>query len=245
MIASLFYGFSLPLRAASLVLTRPRLILWSAFPVAITIALYVYALAGIRAWMQAHVLAWLTGVGLDPNGWAALGVLALTHVVLFVIGGATFSSVAVLLSSPFNDFLAESAEPYAVPPLPPAAPATWRSRARLIAIDMAKTAAALTMAILTLLVSWVPFLDVVALTMTFLLLTFQFISYPQTRRGVRLGAGLKFLFRHFFACAGFGATLAILFAIPFISCFFLPLAVVGGTLLVARAPGSAALTPLR
>ncbi|MCC7443144.1 MAG: hypothetical protein IT285_16045, partial [Bdellovibrionales bacterium] len=64
-------------------------------------------------------------------------------------------------------------------------------------------------------------------------------------RGVALGEGLRFLARHFFACVGHGATLTVLFAVPFLGSFVLPIAVVGGTLLVARAPGSAAAAPLR
>ncbi len=35
------------------------------------------------------------------------------------------------------------------------------------------------------------------------------------------------------------------FAFPFLSSFILPLAVVGGTLLAARAPGSSHITPLK
>ncbi|MCR4313075.1 MAG: hypothetical protein NUV58_02410, partial [Candidatus Roizmanbacteria bacterium] len=77
------------------------------------------------------------------------------------------------------------------------------------------------------------------------LVTFQYISYPQTRRDVGIRQGAKFLWHHIYACTGFGSIFLLLFAIPFLSSFVLPLAVIGGTLLAARAPGSPQLSPLK
>jgi uncharacterized protein involved in cysteine biosynthesis len=46
------------------------------------------------------------------------------------------------------------------------------------------------------------------------------------------------MWRHPFACAGFGAVTLLLFSIPLLSVVALPLSVVGGTFLYARAAGS-------
>ena len=73
-----------------------------------------------------------------------------------------------------------------------------------------------------------------AIVLALLLLTFQYVSYPQTRRGENLGTSLAFLGRHFWACLGWGASMTVLFMIPLLSAFMLPIAVVGGTLLYAR-----------
>jgi uncharacterized protein involved in cysteine biosynthesis len=74
---------------------------------------------------------------------------------------------------------------------------------------------------------------------------FQYTSYPQTRRQERLGHGVWFLLRHAWACSGFGATITLLYAVPFVSSLALPVAVVGGTLLVARAGAGATMPRLR
>jgi uncharacterized protein involved in cysteine biosynthesis len=83
-----------------------------------------------------------------------------------------------------------------------------------------------------------------AFAVAFLLVMFHYI-YPQTRRGLGFRYGLGFLWRHAYACLGFGASISFLFAIPFASSFALPLAVVGGTLLVARAQLHPSLSRLR
>ena len=110
-----------------------------------------------------------------------------------------------------------------------------------IFIDIVKSIASAGVGIIALLLSWVPIVNIFAFALAFLLVAFQYISYPQTRRGIGLIDGAGFLRRHFFASVGFGTTVTILYMIPFLSSFMLPLAVVGGTLLVARAGGSPAL----
>jgi uncharacterized protein involved in cysteine biosynthesis len=118
-------------------------------------------------------------------------------------------------------------------PAPPELP--WTAKIRLIGIDLVKSVFAGIAAIIALLVSWIPGLNLIAFFVSFLLIAFQYVSYPQTRRNLPLREGLAFLRRHTFACAGFGLAMSLLFAIPVVSAFCLPLAVVGGTLLVARA----------
>ncbi len=78
--------------------------------------------------------------------------------------------------------------------------------------------------------------------MTFLLVTFQFVSFPQTRRGEGVLDGIRFLGRNFWVSLGFGMSIAFLFALPLVSTLALPIAVVGGTLLYAHARQGAKLT---
>jgi CysZ protein len=156
-------------------------------------------------------------------------------VALLIAGAVTFSLVATIVASPFNDFLAEAAEPFAEPPLPAVVTRGWRHQLRLLRIDLLKSALAGLTTLLALLLAWVPGLNLLVFALAFLMVTFQFISYPQTRRGVTVRGGLAFLWRHAWACAGFGLVISALFSLPLIASLALPLAVVGGTLLVARA----------
>ena len=64
-----------------------------------------------------------------------------------------------------------------------------------------------------------------------LLHTFTFITYPQSRREQGLLQSLLWIKDHFYLSLGFGVMSFILFSIPVIDFFALPISVVGGTLL--------------
>jgi uncharacterized protein involved in cysteine biosynthesis len=238
------YGFTLPYRALRLVLTAPALLFWSVLPVALTLALYVWGIAVLQAWVLDWLLSLLPSIGLEPGGWVARIAGLVTWVVLALVGALTFAFASTLVAAPFNDVLAARTERHAVPPLPPP-PAGAGGQLRLIWIDLGKAVAATVAGFAAMVLALVPVLNAIAVIAVCLLVCFQYTSYPQTRRHVRLAAGARFLLHHAWACTGFGAAVSGLFAIPFVSSFALPLAVVGGTLLVARAPGGDGLPALR
>ena len=234
-INSLIFGLTLPFQAGTLILRRPALLGWSILPIAVTLGLYTWIIhalnVALQTWMQAHFLAWHW----NPSGWGAVIFSGFLHILLILVAAISFSFVASIAASPFNDFLAEAAEKWGSPPLAPVQDRTILIKARLIMIDAGKSLAATIAGLAALLLAWVPLVNAVTFLLTFLLISFQYISYPQTRRSQGLGDGVRFLWDHPFACAGFGATMALLFSIPIVSSLSLPLAVVGGTLLVARA----------
>lgn len=197
----------------------------------ITTALSVFILYRFQDAAQAAMLRYFEVWGVPQEGWMSLVATVAIRILLFIGGALTFSFAATIIASPFNDFLAEAAESQLARPLPPATVTGWRVKARLLAIDGAKALATLAFGILALLLSWVPVLNVIAFAMTFTLLAFQFLSYPQTRRGIGLNRSLKFVGRNWPAVLGFGAAQMFLFSIPFLSAFFLPVAVVAGTVL--------------
>jgi uncharacterized protein involved in cysteine biosynthesis len=243
-VRSFWYGFTLPYRALRLVLKVPALLFWSLLPVALTMALYVWGIAVLQAWALDQLLSLLPVIGLDPGGWVAWTVGLMTWVILALVGALTFAFASTLVAAPFNDVLAARTERYAVPPLP-APPIGAAGALRLVWIDLGKAAAATMAGFAAMLLALVPLLNAIAVIAVCLLVCFQYTSYPQTRRHVRLAADVRFLLHYAWACTGFGAAVSGLFAIPFVSPLALPLAVVGGTLLVARAPGGDGLPALR
>lgn len=242
--SSLWFGIALPWRAFRLILSQPKLLLWSLLPIAITLVLYAFALNSLQSLAHAQMLGILDRWGVQPAGFVAFLFRLAIDLVLLVLAAVTFSFTAGIAAAPFNDFLAERAEYWATPSLTPAPKRDWRGHARLILTDIGKSIGALVLTILALLVSWIPVIGVLGIAATFLLVSFQFASYPQTRRGQGFGEGLGFVGRHALACLGFGAAIATLFSIPVIGVLALPVAVVGGTLLVARAPGTTTLPRL-
>lgn len=234
-IRSFLFGVTLPLQSVSLMMRQPRLWLWSAFPLAIALALYIFGLRELQNWATVELQSLLSSHGVNSESWIATLALLLARIVLVILGVILFSTVSAIATSPFNDFLAEATESLTSPALPVVRAQGLGHRARLILIDLAKTLAAALASLSALLLSWLPVVNALALLLTFLLICFQFISYPQTRRGEGLGQALGFLWRHLFACAGFGAAFSFLFAIPIVGALTIPVAVVAGTILYAEA----------
>lgn len=225
---SFFFGISLPFRSALLIAAHPRLLFWSMFPIAIGLAFYIWVLAGVKT----LVMGWISS---QFAGWLAAILLTATWIFMVLIGVFCFTIVVTIIASPFNDFLAESAEPLAAPPLPPVPGSGLGYKVRLLMIDIFKSLLAGVMAIITLVMSWAPGLNIIAAFMTLLLVAFQFLTYPQTRRGEGIAQGIRFIFAHIFSVTGFGLITTLLFSVPFLTAFMIPIAVVGGTLLYARA----------
>lgn len=240
-IRSFFYGFTLPLRSLRLILSKRVLLIWSLVPIALTLALSIWGVTWMKAKLVVIGMGWLESFGFAPESLTVRAAMFLLQVVLFVLAAVSFSLIAGVLASPVNDFLAESTEEHCETSLPtlPSESRTLRWRLRAVWIDVVKTCFIAGIQIFLILIGvlafWVPGLNMIPFLAAFWLLTYQFVGYPQTRRGQGFIASLPFLYRHFSACLGFGMVNGILFAVPLLSAFVLPLAVVGGTLLFARA----------
>jgi len=237
MIADLFYGFTLPVRALRLILKKKRLLAWSVLPVFLTLALSIWGVAAAKSTIVAWGVDWLAGLGYAPGSLGVQAAVFFFQLVLFVLAAISFSFFAGIIAAPFNDLLAESTEPFTTPPLPPA-PTGIHGKFRAFVVDAVKTTLVTALQIFFVLVGllglWLPGFNLIPFALAFWLLAFQFISYPQTRRGEGVRDSIRFLFKNGFATFGFGAALGLLFPIPILSSFVLPLAVVGGTLLYAR-----------
>ncbi len=230
---SFWMGLKLPLEAAKLIISKPVLFFWSLFPIVLSLILYIYVIIDLQSWAKNAVLHYFLMWGLNPQGWLAWMLLILTKLMLFVVGALTFTFIAGAISSPFNDFLAESTEKVTGLVVPEGATALT-FKIKIIFIDLLKTAFATGASIAAVIVSWIPVINIFAFALAFLLMAFQYVSYPQTRRGQGIREGLWFLWKHSYVCMGFGMSLSVLFALPFLSFLMIPLAVVGGTLLFAK-----------
>lgn len=229
---------TLPFRAARLILTSRVLLIWSLIPFLITLTLYIFLLGWLQDWSKQVLLGVMASWGWDPQGWASAIVLFFSKIMVFIFAALTFSFTAALVATPFNDFLAEKTEARSLPPLPPAPFLSWAEQLKVFLIDLGKTLLAAFFSFLAFLFSWVPILNVIALLITFGLVAFQYLSYPQTRRRMGVGESMRFILRYPFASVGFGSVISVLFAVPLFSVLILPVAVVGGTLLFARASDS-------
>ncbi len=242
---SLWFGFTLPYRALKLIFINKSLLFWSALPLVLTFILFIYGISQLQDWAVALLQESVAGLGFGPDSWIGWFFVLSGKIILWMVAALTFIFTSSIVASPFNDILAKRSEEFTETPLPPVTNKSLKQNVQLIGIDLFKTATAFIAAVFAIIFCWVPVVNVFAFILAFLLVTFQYISYPQTRRSIGLREGVKFLWNHIYACTGFGAILSFLFAIPFLSSFVLPIAVVGGTLLAARAPGTSELFRLK
>lgn len=218
-----------PIRAVGVIVQSPKLMMWSALPMAILIivlSLVIYAiLAGLGTWLTAA----FTGFFASYAGVAATIVQILVAITLLYLSVFSLTILVSLFASPFNDLLAEATErELGVPGVPGA------SASRLIRVfflDLRKTALTLTLSIAIGLFMLIPVVGLIGLLATALINTFTFVTYPQSRRETGVRDSIAWVRANLPASLGFGLTLVVLFSVPVINLFSIPLAVVGGTLL--------------
>jgi uncharacterized protein involved in cysteine biosynthesis len=234
MIQNFFLGVTTPVHALRLILRNRSLMVLSLLPMLLTLVLYFFLLQYLREVVAAALSSGIAGMGLNPEAGYAVIVSVIAQILLFFVAAITFGFTANIVAVPFNDLLSERTERFVDRPLPPPQASTLGVQLKHFAIDLGKTLVAAALSIAALLFSFIPVLNIVAFVVVTLLLAFQYVSFPQTRRGVGTRAGFAYLRTHFWACFGFGLAIGFLFAIPIVSILTLPLGVVGGTLLVAR-----------
>lgn len=234
MLGDFWFGISLPFRALRWIASDLKLTLLSLFPAILTLVLYVFLWRLLMGTLEEQIARAFMAWGWNPRGFGADAVLWLSRLMLMLTGAWSFSFCAAILSLPFLDFLAERAETVVPPGLPPVPSAGWKTRAVWLSRDVVKTLVLVAVAAVALVLSWIPLLNLLSFALTCLLITLQYVSYPQSRRGHGWAESMHFLLTELPASLGFGLALSILFAIPGVSALTLPLAVVGGTALFAR-----------
>jgi CysZ protein len=231
------FGFLVPVRALWLIVRTPRLIAWSTLPILLTLTLFGLGFFHAHELLRNIVQSFWGARGWNPQGLGSALFRYLVELLLFLASAMSFTFIASLLATPFNDFLAEASESYATPPLSKGLSLRFSQRLRLITLDVGKALFSGISTFLLIFLSWIPGVQVIAYPLTAVLVALQFLSFPATRRGSNLGQDLRLLRRHVWVCLGFGWATAMTLAVPFVSAFFLPVAVVGGTLLYARCVG--------
>jgi uncharacterized protein involved in cysteine biosynthesis len=230
-----FFGFALPSRALTLLLSDRHLLGLALLPFLLGVGLSVWLGKSLNDLLYERATGVLAHFGFEATG--LLGAL-----LGYLIGFLALLSSALLLpfvnslaAVPFNDFLAEATETRARPPLAPVPGPNLGQRMALIWMDLAKTGAALLVTLPLLVLSFVPGAQIVCFPLLWLLYAFQMLSFPQTRRAEGVGDAVRFIRANLGACLGFGFAHALIGIVPLVSHLGPPLAVVGGTLLYARA----------
>ncbi len=219
----------MPYRAAKLIFKTPTLLLLSVIPTSLTIFLYRFFLhAIVNEWDQFQLFLF-SQFGFKTDTAMFKAITYLGHGFGWAISLVSFGVIVTLIASPFNDWLAEAAESRVFPPLAASPKTSFKQKIKLLVIDLSKSVAATVGILIALSLSWVPLVNLLVGVVGSLLVTFQYISYPQTRRQIGVKEGLKFLVTHFAECVSFGFSVTLLLGVPILGFVAIPLAVVGGT----------------
>lgn len=246
---SLAVGLGLPLRAARLLWRLPRVKRVAMLPVLVN-ALVYFLVWGTALWMLWHWDWHLTG---EPwQFWGGLGawlhgtldgaldvVKWILAIPLLLVGSYfTFTAVGMIVASPFNDLLSERVElaicePQNRPRI------TWDEQARLTLISVWDSLGILARQILWMLPALpfllIPYLGFIPL---FLVTAYHtglgFVDVAMARNYLRNPHKRILTRQNRRTLLGIGLAMELLFLVPFLGLFILPLGVVAGTLLYCR-----------
>lgn len=235
---SFFSGAQYPLRAAFFILRTPSIWPFCIAPllinaiVVVLVWIWVGSLAG--QWASHHFNG-------DAWYWRSLHFLAM--ILLFflklVASLAAFVIAGNIASAPFNDFLSEKVDKIA---------SGWKdershgigTRIKLLLVvviqEAGRLAIYLSIMLPLFLLSFFPaftlFTTAAQYAVSSMFFAVDYFAYPLERRGTLL-LKQKFAFarEHLPVSLGFGAAMTLIALVPIVNFLFLPLGVVGGTLL--------------
>ncbi|MEZ5568236.1 MAG: sulfate transporter CysZ [Halioglobus sp.] len=188
---------------------------------------YVAALMG---WLDARLPEWL-----DFLQWILWPLIVLSA---SLITGYLFTSVALVIASPFNGLLAEKAEELITGRPVDALEgfgAALMMVPRSILRELFKLLYYVPMALAVLLLSIIPGVNVAAPVLWFLLgawmMSIQFVDYPMDNHQLSFADVKAAVRSRRLSSMGFGGVVALCASIPVVNFFVVPAAVVGATLL--------------
>lgn len=231
-----FQGLSLPFTAARLIFRSGKLFALSAISSAVTLASLVALVWALTRWTRPLVAS----VWAVPDTWYGQAawylVFGLTFLLLLVVGANT---VPVLLLSPLQDPMSEATEElcggggergrFSVA-------GTARQLVTSVGHNLARVGELLVGNALLFALNFIPGVGstvwaVVAPLWTMGWLAVEYLDGPMARHLYPFRQVRRAVLERLPLCMGFGAAVYVLLWIPVLNFFFIPVAVVGGTLL--------------
>jgi len=230
---SIARGASYLTRGARL-LTHPSLRPFVLIPLMINILIFgalisigFSYMSDLMDWMLSRIPDWLHFI--EWILWPLIGI------TVSLITGYLFTSVALIIASPFNALLAEKAEEL-ITGRPVASleglGAALLAVPRSILREILKLLYYIPMAIFALLLSFIPGIGAVAwLLLGAWMMSIQFVDYPMDNHQLSFAKVKAAVRSRRLSSMGFGGLVALCTGIPLVNFFVVPAAVVGATLL--------------
>jgi len=239
-ISRFWLGFWAPLRALKLVFTSPVLFSLLIIPLAINVGLYIVFFYHGSEYVSTYIQSWNEQIATSLPAWAqSLGVVLtwilrlLGWLVLLVVAALSFTLVSGLICAPFNDLISKQTSRLREK-------STTQTNSPIetkiyfldtIKLELRRLLILIVGGTIAFGIGLIPLLQVPAMALASFLISFEYFGYPIARRTSSLSPVWSFTFKNFSTSIGFGGFLLLMMAIPFASVFYIPLAVIAGTLL--------------
>ena len=218
-------------------LGHPSLRLFVIIPLAVNILIFGSLIGLGFSYLSELMDSWMAGIP-EWLGFITWIIWPLIILTVGLISGYLFTSVALLIASPFNALLAEKTEELVTgKPVDSleGLGAALLALPRGIVRELAKLLYYVPMAALVLLLSFIPGLNAIAPVLWFLLgawmMSIQFVDYPMDNHQLSFADVKEAVRSRRLSSMGFGGIVALCAGIPVINFIVVPAAVVGATLL--------------
>jgi uncharacterized protein involved in cysteine biosynthesis len=235
---SLTTGLSVLPFAFRLLRKSPILWKWALPPMVISFLVVLFSFSWARGLIDGLILGWIGATSLSSISWINSAVHFLSAAVTLLAFSLVFTWIFLLVSIPFSDPLAEATEKLIG--IHPSVDPNHRpvSFAKMLWIDLGKSLLVIFLQMIVfgfaLLFFWLPGIQIIIFALNAWLIAFQFLSYPQTRRGLGIFESFRILRSRAFVVWSFGAAIACIYFIPYLSSFLTPIAVIAGTVLYGK-----------
>ncbi|MBN1868223.1 EI24 domain-containing protein [Candidatus Sumerlaeota bacterium] len=239
-VARFFQGAELPFRAAGFLLARPGLWHLVFLPLVVNILLFAVLLYWGFTGFRGMVEGWTEQLAAWYLGWLVWILKTLFWIVALIVVYFVFTPLALVVSAPFNDRLAERVERIAGF----AMPGDGRSVLRFIASEVVFVLASECVRMAVCIAVFILLLPLLVVPPLYAAAGFywaarcgalEFISYAADRRHVGFGGKWEILRENYMLTLGFGLATVLLLMIPFLNVFVVPVSAVAGTFLFGLA----------
>ena len=215
----------------------PKLMVFILIPLAINMVVFGSLIGWAISYLNALVPEWIQSLPawMSFIEWIIWPLL----VLLFgLLSGYLFTTVTLMIASPFNSLLAEKVEEHYTGQ---EVEGFENVGAALMAVPMSimrelrKLAYYLPMAMLVFICTWIPLVNFAVPFLWFLLgawmMSLQFLDYPLDNHRQSFKAVVEFAGQERLTTMGFGGSVALCVSIPILNLIIVPAAVAGATLL--------------
>ncbi len=240
MIKDIIRGLLIPFHALKTIVTNRRLAALSLIPLLLSIFTWVVIWRWLFIPAQSSISQAITDFMLGLLGQEHISqvygivrgtVWVIVGFLMILLSAVTFAITTNLISLPINDFIAQASEKLIILNDKRKVSEEWRDILPLLLIDLKKSLISAICITVCVILAWVPIFNIFAAFTAWIFMSFQYVSYAQTRRFIGLREGFKQLFSIFPITIGFGFIITLGYSIPLLGIFVHPVALVGGTYL--------------
>ncbi len=198
-------------------------LIYTLLPLSLAIVIYgfgiSYAYGLFKEWLHVYLRSTIDSETIGFMAYYAL--IAFLTVLCFFLINWTFVLITSIIASPFNTLISERiAKTLNLKPAPTASDRNFLARSLWIVIlETKKVLLIALLSFVTIVVGYIPLLTPIALILTFLLISIQFVDYSWSRVDLKIKDCFKDTIGHLFFYIPAGGLFFLLINIPLVSLF--------------------------